>query len=170
VDKKTSPGAVITSYAFKYACSFYDYAADKFPELKVYSPENSRGASLQAAIIVATLIMQERRLGEAGRAERHAAVMQSFPASVQYRHLMTIQHLAAEILQQSIAGLKPQEIPSFGSVADVPDDKLIKTIGLWLARAVSKKKELTEQELKLAAAMGRSAWNSATMISRMLNK
>lgn len=153
VHKKDSPGAVITSYAFKYACSFYDYAADKFPELTLYTPENSRGASLQAAIIVAALLLQERRLGAAARQERFDDVIRSFPPAVQHRHLAAIHSLSAE--------LQP-----LGPGA--ADDKLVKAIGLWLARSVSRKKELTEPELKLAAAMGRSAWTSATMIARML--
>lgn len=166
--KRTSPGAVITSYAFKYSRSFYDFASKKLPELDRYPPDPGRGPLLQAAIIVAALIMLERKNAGAGRNELHQDVVSSFPPSVQHRQLTAIQDLAAELLALNRRDIPARSIPSFASLAAAPDQKLVEEIGEWLALAIAKKPELAEGDLKVAAAVGRSAWTSATMIARML--
>lgn len=165
---RSTPGGIITARAFKYAGSFYDFADEKFPELKGYPPDNARGTSLQAAIIVATLILMERRTRGAGWNELHDGVSKAFAPSVQRRHLAAIQALSCSLLQTDLGALKAYTIPSFASLADTPDQKLADAIGLWLTRTISKKKELEPGDLKLAAAIGRSAWTSAAMIVRML--
>ncbi len=152
--RNVSPGQVVAAYAFKYACSFYDFAGEKFPALKVYSSENSRGAALQTAIIAATLILTERRSGEVARGELHAGVARSFPPSVQARQLAALRDLSTAL-----------RAPGPGA----PDAALVQALGRWLARAVTKKTELGEPEQALAAAMGRSAWTSAAMIMRLLH-
>ena len=167
-ESKNTPGAVITGRAFNYACSFYDFAGQKYPELKQYPPEKARGTVLQAAIIVSTLIMLERSSGGAGRSERHDDVSRSFAPAVRQRKLSAVQDLSCSLLQLNRGGLKADAIPSFAGLANVPDETLVSSIGVWLALAVSKKPKLDEPDLKIAAAMGRSAWTSATMIVRML--
>lgn len=168
MNKKDTPGAVITARAFKYAASFYDFADEKFPELKGYPPDNGRGTLLQAAIIVSTLIALERRSKGAGRDQLHDAVSRAFAPSVQHRHLAAIQDLSCSLLQLDRAGLKAAVIPSFAKLADVPDKTIVDSIGLWITHAISKKERLEPGDLKLAAALGRSAWTSATIIVRML--
>jgi hypothetical protein len=166
--KRTSPGAVITSYAFKYSRSFYDFASKKLPQLDQYPPDPARGPLLQAAIIVASLIMMERRNAGAGRNELHQDVVLSFPPSVQHRQLTGIQDLACVLLQLNRHNIPVRSIPSFASLASAPDQKLVTEIGEWLALGIAKKPELAEADLKVAAAVGKSAWTSATMIVRML--
>lgn len=168
LNMENTPGAVITGRAFNYACSFYDFANQKYPELKQYPPEKARGTVLQAAIIVSTLIMMERGSGGAGRNELHDDVSRSFAPAVRQRKLSAVQDLSCSLLQLNRGGLKPDAIPSFASLAAYPDETLVNSIGVWLALAVSKKPKLDEPDLKIAAAMGRSAWTSAAMIVRML--
>lgn len=167
-NRKDTPGGIITARAFKYAGSFYDFADEKFPELKAYPPENARGTLLQAAIIVSTLILMERRSRGAGWNDLHGSVSLAFSPSVRDRHLAAIQDLSCSLLQLDRRGLKPVEIPSFSSLTDAPDEKLVSSIGLWLTRAIAKKQALAPADLKIAAAAGRSAWTSAAMIVRML--
>ncbi|MBI5200910.1 MAG: hypothetical protein HY925_04930 [Elusimicrobia bacterium] len=167
-ESKNTPGGVITGRAFNYACSFYDFANQKYPELKQYPPEKARGTLLQTAIIVSTLIMLERRSGGAGRNELHDDVSRSFAHAVRQRKLSAVQDLSCFLLQLNRGDLKADAIPSFAGLANVPDEKLVNSIGVWLALAVAKKPKLEEPDLKIAAAMGRSAWTSATMIVRML--
>lgn len=166
--RNSTPGAVITGRSFNYACSFYDFANQKYPELNQYPPEKARGTLLQAAIIVSTLILMERSSGGAGRNELHDDVSRSFAQAVRQRKLSAVQDLSCCLLQLNRGGLKADAIPSFTSLAAFPDEKLVNSIGVWLALAVSKKPKLDEPDLKVAAAMGRSAWTSATMIVRML--
>jgi hypothetical protein len=166
--KKSSPGAVITSYAFKYSRTFYDFASQKLPELDQYPPDPARGPLLQAAIIVTALILMERLNAGVGRNELHQDVVQSFPPSVQHRQLTGIQDLAAELLQLNRHNIPARSIPSFASLAGFPDSKLVGSIGEWLALGISKKPALEAVDMKVAAAVGRSAWTSATMIVRML--
>jgi hypothetical protein len=166
----STPGAIITAYAFKYARSFYDFAAQKLPELDQYPPDKARGTLLQAAIIVSTLILVERRSGGAGREGLHDDVVQSFPPPVQHRHLSTIQDLACHLLQLNRHNMPPRAIPPFSSLASVPDQKLVASIGEWLTLAIAKKPQLEQSDMKVAAAIGRSAWTSAAMIVRMLQK
>lgn len=168
LNKKDTPGGIITARAFKYAGSFYDFADEKFPALKGYPPENSRGTLLQAAIIVSTLILMERRSRGAGWNDLHNSVSLAFAPSVRDRHLSAIQDLSCSLLPLDRGGLKPAAIPSFSSLTETPDEKLVNSIGLWLTRAIAKKQQLGQEDLKIAAAVGRSAWTSAAMIVRML--
>ncbi|MFI5345169.1 MAG: hypothetical protein ACHQ51_02230 [Elusimicrobiota bacterium] len=165
---KGTPGAVITAYAFKYSGTFYAFADQKFPELKGYPPDNGRGTLLQAAIIVSTLIHMERATRGAGRDALHAGVEQAFAPSVQRRHHAAIQDLACALIERRRGELKDDAIPSFETIAGAPDQKLMNAIGLWLVLSASKKPQLDPADEKLAAAIGRSAWTSGKMISRML--
>jgi hypothetical protein len=162
-----APGAVVTKRALDYACSFEDFAREKLPELKGYSVEK-RSVALQSAITVATLIQMERR--GAGGADLHRSVSAAFAHSVQHRHLAAIQELSNFLLNSNGAGLKASEIPSFASLTSAPDATLVGSIGAWLAHAITKKTELDPQGQKIAAAMGRSAWTSGTMIVRLLTR
>lgn len=169
LNKKDTPGGIITARAFKYAVSFYDFADKKFPALRGYPPENSRCTLLQAAVIVSTLVLMERRMRGAGWAELHNSVALAFSPSVRERHLAAIQELSCDLLELDRAVLKPIGIPSFSKLSDAPDAKLVESMGLWLTRAMAMKRQLEPEDLKLAAAIGRSAWTSATIIVRMLN-
>jgi len=164
--KKDTPGGVITARAFKYAGSFYAFADRKFPELRTYPPDIARNTMLQAAIIVSTLMLLERR--SAGSPELHGGVALAFAPSVRDRHLAAIQALSCSLLQRGRAGLKPLEIPSFAPLKEAPEEKLVGDIGLWLIRSISGKREPAPEDLKIGAAAGRSAWTSAAMIVRML--
>jgi hypothetical protein len=169
LNRKDTPGGIITARAFKYASSFYDFADKKFPELKGYPPDNGRCTLLQAAIIVSTLIQMERRTRGAGWEDLHTSVTHAFASSVRGRHLSAIQDIACSLLDLDRGGLKPAAIPSFSKLADAPDAATIGSIGLWLTRAIAQKRNLEPGDLTLAAALGRSAWTSATMIARMLS-
>ena len=169
MNKKDTPGGIITARAFKYAVSFYDFADKKFPALRAYPPENARGTLLQAAIVVATLIALERRTKGDGWAELHNSVALAFAPSVRDRHLAAIQELSCVLLGLDRSVLKPIGIPSFAGLADAPDAKLVETIGFWMTRSMSMKRNLEPDDLKLAAAIGRSAWTSAAIIVRLLN-
>lgn len=166
--KQAAPGGIITTYAFKYACSFYDFADEKLPELKRYPPDKERGILLQAAIIVSTLILMDRRSGGVGRKELHNDVAQSFAYSVKRRNLSAVQDLSCALLQSNREGLKADEIPSFSSLAAADDAQLAESMGVWVARALTKKQQLEPSDLRIAAALGRSARTSAAMIVRML--
>jgi hypothetical protein len=168
--KKKTPGGVVTTRAFDYSCSFYDFAGEKLPELRRYPQEKARGTALQAAIIVATLILMERRSGGAGREELHDGVSRSFAASVSHRNLSAIRDLASALLETDLGGLKADAIPSLASLAGASDEKLVSSIGVWLILAISRKPQLEESDLRIASAIGRSAWTSATMIVRALSK
>jgi len=163
-----APGRIITSYAFKYAGTFYDFADEKFPELKRYASGGARNILLEAAITVATLLILERRVDGASPAELRDGVARSYAPSVQHRNLAAIQDLSCVLLKSDKNALKASEIPSFESLINVPDDKLSAAAGLWLMRSISKKQELDPGESAAAAAVGRSAWTSAKMIVRML--
>lgn len=169
LNKKDTPGGITTARAFKYAVSFYDFADEKFPALRGYPPENARGTLLQAGIIVSTLILMERRTKGAGWEDLHSSVALAFSPSVRDRHIAAIQELSCQLLELDRGVLKPIGIPSFSAVADSPDAKLVEAIGLWLTRAMSMKRNLEPEDLKLAAAIGRSAWTSAAIIVRMLS-
>lgn len=168
LDKKDTPGGVITARAFKYAGSFYDFADEKYPELRTYPSEIARATLLQAAIVVAALILMERRSSGAGTAGLREDVALAFSPSVRDRLLPPIRNLSCDLLQRDRAGLKPQEIPSLAALAGTPDAELVKAIGQWLGHAVSGKERLEPADAPIAAALGRSAWTSATMIVRML--
>ena len=163
-----APGKIITSYAFKYAGTFYDFADEKFPELKRYSSGGGRSILLEAAITVATLIILERRTDGADPKELRESVAKSYAPSVQHRNVAAVQDLSCFLLQSNKSALKASEIPSFESVIGAPDEKLVSATGLWLMRSMSKKQELDPGESAAAAAIGRSAWTSAKMIVRML--
>ena len=166
--KKSTPGGTITAYAFKYARSFYEFAETKFPELNKYPPDKARGTWLQAAIIVSTLIMVERRTGGAGWNELCDDVSRSFAPAVQRRQLSAVIDLSCRLLQVNRGSLKADAIPSFSSLASAADETLMNSIGLWLTLAVAKKQQLEQSDLKIASTLGRSAWTSAAMIVRML--
>ena len=164
----SSPGGIIAAYAFKYSRSFYDFADKKLPELNKYPPDPARGAWMQAAIIVATLIMVERRTGGAGWTELCDDLSRSFPPTVQRRQLSAVIDLSCHLLQVSRATLKVDTIPPLTSLAGAPDEKLLNAIGDWVTAAIAKKKELEPADVKVATTIGKSAWTSATMIARML--
>jgi hypothetical protein len=166
--KRSTPGETVTSYAFKYSRSFYDFASKTLPELDRYPADPIRGPLLQAAIIVAALILTERRNAGAGWNELHQDVVQSFPPSVQHRQLTAIQDLAAVLLELNRHNMPPRSIPSFASLAGDPDQELVSAIGEWVTLAIAKKPKLEEADQKVAAAIGKSAWTSAKMIDRML--
>ena len=163
-----APGKIITTYAFKYAGTFYDFADEKFPELKRYSSGAGRSILLEAAITVATLIILERRLDGADPRELRDGIARSYAPSVQHRNLAAIQELACLLLKKEKNGLKASEIPSFNALVGAKDDTLVGDMGLWLMRSMSKKQELDPGERAAAGAIGRSAWTSAKMIVRML--
>jgi hypothetical protein len=164
----STPGATITAYAFKYSRSFYEFAEKKVPELAKYPPDQARGTWMQAAIIVATLIMVERRTAGAGWTELCDDLSRSFPPTVQRRQLSAVIDLACYLLQVSRATLKVDTIPPLTGLAGAPDEKLVREIGAWVTAAIAKRRELGPEDLKVAATIGKSAWTSATMIARML--
>lgn len=163
-----SPGSTINAYAFKYSRSFFDFAAKRLPELDQYPPDPARGPLLQAAIVVAALIQLERLTAGAGRNELHQDVARSMPPSVRNRQISAVQDLACDLLGLSREDIPARSIPSFAGLAGAPDSKLAGEIGERLALAYSKKRELAPSDAKVAAALGRSAWTSATMIVRMI--
>ena len=165
-----TPGAIVTSYAFKYSRSFFDFAAKRLPELAQYPPDQERGPLLQAAITVAALIQIERRGAGAGRNELHQDVVKPLPLSSQSRQVALIQDLAAELLQTAREDMPGRAIPSFAGVAGQADAHLIGQIGEWLVRGFSKKTELNPTDVKVGGSLGRNAWTSGTMILRMLKR
>ena len=164
----TSAGEVVTSYAFKYSRSFFDFAGKRLPELAQYPPDQERGPILQAAITVAALIQAERRNAGAGRNELHQDVVKTLPLSSQSRQVTLIQDLAAELLQANREDMPGRSIPSFADVAGQADAHLIGQIGEWLVRGFSKKPELEPADVKVGGVLGRNAWSSGTMILRLL--
>lgn len=164
-----TPGAVVTSYAFKYSRSFFDFASKRLPELAQYPPDQERGPLLQAAITVAALIQAERRSAGAGRNELHQDVVKSLPLSSQSRQLALIHGLACELLQANPQDIPGRSIPSFADVAGQADQHLVGQIGEWLVRGFSKKPELGPADVKVGGILGRNAWTSAAMIVRMLH-
>ena len=166
---KPKPEAILTKRALDYACSFDDYADEKIAELKPYASKK-RNVCLQAAIVVAALIQLERRDGADGRAARHQGVCRSYAPAVQHRPLAVIQDLCAKLLSVESPPWKADEIPSLAPAAGAGDKDLIAALGAWLARTVTNKPTLGPAEQKIASAMGRSAWTSATMIVRRLPK
>lgn len=167
-NKRTSPGEIVTSYAFKYSRSFFDFAAKRLPELAQYPPDQERGPLLQAAITVAALIQIERRSAGAGRNELHQDVVRTLPLAAQSRQIALIQSLASELLQVNLQDIPARSIPSFAGVAGQADQHLVGVIGEWLVRGFSKKPDLDPTDVKVGGALGRNAWTSATMIARML--
>ena len=166
--KRSSPGEIVTSYAFKYSRSFFDFAAKRLPELAQYPPDQERGPLLQAAITVAALIQAERRSAGAGRNELHQDVVKTLPLSAQSRQLSHIQDLASELLQIDRQDIPGRSIPSFADVAGQADQHLIGVIGEWLVRGFAKKTEFGPTDVKVGGSLGRNAWTSGTMIVRML--
>lgn len=164
-DQRT-PGAIVASYAFEYAVRFFDYAKTKYPELEKLPAEN-RYAAMQAAIVVATLIQQERK-GSAH--DLYASVARGFPPSARHRCLGAVQALACYMLKADREALKPDEIPSLAKFAGADDKQLTNTLTLWLGGVIMDRWTLGEADKPTASAMGRSAWTSAVMIGRMLQK
>ena len=164
---RDTPGGVITASAFTYAVKFYDFAATKFPELKNYPPDY-RCTLHQAAIIVATLILMERHAAGAGARELHDNVSKAFPPPARHRCLTAIQDLSAILLQTDRAFISPEHIPSYESLKGADDKTLASSIGNWLAQTITKKTALPPAEQLMAGTMGRSAWTSAVMITRVL--
>lgn len=161
-------GRLITSYAFKYSGTFYDFADEKYPELKRYASGAGRNILLEAAITAATLLLLERRHDGHAPADLRDGVRRSYAPSVQHRNIAAVQDLACVLLRSNRDALKAAEIPSFDPLVGVPDAQLIETTGLWLMRSMSKKTDLDPGEKAAAAAAGRSAFTSAKMIVRMI--
>jgi hypothetical protein len=168
LQKKSTPGGEITVRAFNYSCSFYDFAAEKLPELKPYPPEKARGTALQAAIIVGTLILMERRSGGVGWNTLHLEVARAFAPSVAHRNVAAIQDLACVLLGSDRHAVVGDAIPSLAKLAGESDENLKAAIGSWLSRVLSQKRHLEPPDERVAQFMGRSAWTSATMIVRAL--
>jgi len=164
---KDTPGGIITSSAFEYAVKFAAFADTRYPELKKL-PLDARHAAHQAAIVVAVLILMERR--GAGGKELHQNVSRAFPPSARHRCLTSVQHLASYLLKTDREALGPDEIPSLTSLAGVDDKQLGAAIGAWLGGVVLDRWTLGEADKPLASAMSRSAWTSAVMIVRMVQK
>lgn len=164
-----TPGGVIAAYAYEYAVKFYDFAVGKYPELKQHEPDY-RCTWHQSAIIVATLIQMERLTAGAGARELHDNTSRALPAQARHRLLTAIQDLSAILLDADKAGFGPESIPSYAGLAGADDKKLSGEIGTWLARSIVKRKDLSPPEALMAAGMGRSAWTSAVMITRILRK
>ena len=163
---RDTPGGIIASAAFNYAVKFFEYAAAKYRELSK-CPIEIRHASLQAAIVVSTLIQQERRSPEDAK-KLYANVSRGFPPSARYRCLAAIQNLSVYLLKSDRDALGPDEIPSLASLAGADDKQLANTLAVWLGGVIMDKWTLGEADKPAAAAMARSAWTSAIMIGRML--
>ncbi len=164
---RDTPGGIITSYAYNYAVKFFDYADQKLPEFKPY-PSEARYTLMQAAIIVATLILTEKSARGVGWEGLHDNVSRAFAPPVRHRCLTAIQDLSSFLLQSNRGEIAPEAIPSYSSLSDADDKKLAGSIGAWLALNITKKRELAAPDLPIAAAVSRSAWTSAIMIVRML--
>lgn len=165
---RDTPGGLIAATAFNYAVKFFEYAATRYPELSKF-PIETRHAGLQAATVVSVLIQQERRSPEAAK-ELYASVSRGFPPSARRRCLAAVQNLAAYMLKADRDALGPDEIPSLASLAGADDKQLSGTLAVWLGGAVMDKWTLGEADKPTAAAMARSAWTSAVMIGRALQK
>ena len=116
---RDTPGGIITTTAFNYAVKFFEYADQKYPEMK-QQPIEARHAAFQAAIVVAALILQERRSPGGGK-ELHDNVSRAFPPSARRRCLMAVQHLSGFLLKSDRDAFGPGEIPSFASLAGADD-------------------------------------------------
>jgi hypothetical protein len=163
---RDTPGGIITSAAFDYAVKFFQYADPKHPELKKY-PLDARHAGFQAAIVVSTLIMQERRSPGSGAA-LHENVSKAFPPSARHRCLNAVQDLSAYLLKLDRDAIGLDAIPSFQDLAKNDDKQLAAAIGAWLGGVIIDKWTLGEADKPVAAAMARSAWTSAIMISKRI--
>jgi|CXWL01.1.fsa_nt_gi hypothetical protein len=164
---RDTPGGIITAYAHSYAVKFFDYADQKLPDFKAY-PSEARYTWMQAAIIVAALIQTEKAVGGADRDDLHDNVSRAFAPPVRHRCLSAIQDLSAALLQSNRADISPEAIPAYASLAGADDKKLRESVGGWVCLNMTKKRELGPADLTMAAAIGRSAWTSATMIVRMI--
>lgn len=153
--------------AFNYAVKFFDYAKTKYPELEKFPAEN-RYAAMQAAIVVATLIQQERRSPQDAKS-LYAAVASGFPPSARHRCVTAVQHLSAYMLKVERETLAPNTIPPLGSLAGSDDKQLTATLTQWLGGVIMDRWTLGEADKPTASAMGRSAWTSGVMIIRALN-
>ncbi len=163
---RDTPGGVITSSAFDYAVKFAAYADTKYPELKAY-PNDARYAAHQAAIVVVTLILMERRSPGSGAA-LHENVSKAFPPSARHRCLNAVQDLSAYLLKMERDAIGLDAIPSFQDLAKTDDKQLGSDIGAWLGGVIMDKWTLGEAHKPIAAFMSRSAWTSAVMIIRKL--
>jgi hypothetical protein len=165
---RATPGGIVAAYAFEYAVKFFEYAATKYPELGK-TPIDARHAALQAATVVSTLIQQERRSPE-GAKGLYASVSNGFPPSARHRSVTAVQHLAAYLLKTDRDALKPGEIPSLAGLAGADDKQLAGALAAWLGGTIMDRWTLGEADKPAANAMARSAWTSATMIGRMLQR
>ena len=166
--KRSTPGGEIVVRAFNYSCSFYDIADAKLPELKQYPPEKARGAALQAAIIVAALVLMERRTAGVGWNTLHIEVARAFAPSVAHRNIAAIQDLACALLALNRESVVGDAIPSLAKLAGWSDDKLKDALGAWLRATLAGRRAPDANDAKVAAFLGRSAWTSGTMIVRAL--
>lgn len=159
-------GRDIAARAFKYSCSFFEFADKKFVEMRQYRTDRARGSYMEAAIVVAALIQLERRPGGMGREALHLGVARSYAPTVAHQNLAAIQNLSGYLLHSKLEGLAANAIPSYEELAKKSDAELTQAIAAWLIRVVAKKDKPDEAHAKLATAMGRSAWTSAVMIVR----
>ena len=167
INLRGTPGGIITSSAFDYAVKFCAFADGKYPELKQY-PIEARYAAHQAAIVVSTLILLERKSGGAGWKELHDNVSRAFAPSARHRCLTAVNDLTAYLLKSDRSAVGPDAIPSFASLAGVDDKQLGSALGSWLGGVIMDKWTLGAAHQPIVAAMSRSAWTSAVMIVRKL--
>ena len=165
---RNTPGGIITSFAFKYAIQFFQYAEPKFPELKK-QPIEARLAAYQAAILVWVLILEERRTPGISKA-LHANVSRSFPPSARHRCLSAVQDLVAFMLKLDRGTIGPDEIPAVVKVAGNADAYITDMLTVWLGGTVMDKWTLGAADKPAAATMAKSSRTSAIMISRALQK
>lgn len=167
IQLKDTPGGIITRSAFDYAVKFAAFADTKYPELKAY-PADARNAAHQAAIVVAVLILMERRSKGAGWKELQENISLAFPPSARRRCLTSVQDLLAYLLKSDRAAIGLEEIPSVATLAAQDDKQLGAAIAQWLGGTIMDKWTLGEAHKPVAAFMSRSAWTSAVMIIRKL--
>lgn len=161
-----APAHVVASNAFRYAIQFFRYADAKYSGLKAMS-DDTRHAAMQAAIVVSTLIQQERLSPEGAKALR-ASLPAAFPVSARRRCTTAVQDLAVWMLKTDRSALGAEEIPPMGWLTKTGDKDIQASLSLWLGAAIMNKRTLSEADQPAANAMGRSAWTSAVMIGRQL--
>lgn len=155
-----APGSVVASYAYDYAVKFYDYASGKYPELK-QTEADYRVTWHQAAIIVATMVQMERVVPGSSK-ELIDKTTKALSPQAKQRITGYIHDLTAVLRSSGATG--------YGDLAAADEKKLAVETGNWIARSILKKKEFSPSEALMAAGIGRSAWTSALMISRILQK
>lgn len=164
---RNTPGGVIANTAFDYAVKYYDFAGTKFPDLKRYLPD-ARTAAMQAAIIVGTLILLERKAPGGRGGALYEELAGSFPPSARYRCLGAVLDLSAFLLRVERAPGAPEVFPSYATLAALDDKALSKSIGAWLRGALTKGQVLEPADSIMCASMARNGWTSSVMIARKI--